>query len=65
MRTSIVLDDDLVAEASRLTGISDTAVLVQHALQALIVRETARRLTDLTGSEPGLKPIPRRRAAPG
>jgi Arc/MetJ family transcription regulator len=62
--TSISLDDELVAEAQRLTGTSEKSALVREALRALIQRESARRLARLGGSEPGLTEVPRRRAEP-
>ena len=65
MRTTLNLDDDLLAEAQRLTGLSAKAELVREGLQALIERESARRLARLGGSEPQLKAVPRRRANSG
>ena len=62
MRTTLTLDDDLVAEAQRLTGTTEKTALVRAALRALIERESARRLALLGGTEPGLAPIPRRRS---
>lgn len=64
MRAVVVLDDELVAEAQRLTGTTETTVLVQVALTALIQRESARRLARLGGSQPDLDMIPRRRPKP-
>lgn len=64
MRTTIALDDDLIAEAQQLTGTSGKSLLIRQALQALIERESARRLARLGGTEPGLAAIPRRRAEP-
>lgn len=64
MRTTIALDDDLLAEAQRLTGTSEKSVLIRQALQALIERESARRLARLGGSEPGLTVPTRRRPEP-
>jgi Arc/MetJ family transcription regulator len=61
MRTTLVLDDDLIREAQRLTGTSEKSALVRQALRALIERESARRLAQLAGSEPALSAIPRRR----
>ncbi len=61
MRTTLALDDELVAEAQRLTGTSEKTALVREALKALIQRESARRLARLGGSEPGLVEAPRRR----
>lgn len=63
MRTTLAMDDDMVAEARRLTGIEEKSTLVRAALVALIERESARRLAMLGGSEPGLAPIRRRRSA--
>lgn len=64
MRTTLSLDDDLVAEAQRLTGTSEKTALVRMALRALIERESARRLARLGGSEPDLAVAPRRRTEP-
>ena len=61
MRTTLNIDDRLLAEAQRITGIAEKAKLVRQGLQALIERESARRLAKLGGSEPQLKSIPRRR----
>jgi Arc/MetJ family transcription regulator len=63
MRTTINLDDDLVAEAQRLTGISERTALVHEGLRLLIEREAARRLARLGGSAPDLKAPPRRRSS--
>jgi len=64
MRTTIALDDDLLAKAEALTGVSEKAALVREALRALIQRESAKRLALLGGSEPMLKDVPRRQAEP-
>ena len=64
MRTTLALDDDLIAEAQRLTGTKEKSALVRQALRALIERESARRLARLGGSEPALTEIPRRRLDP-
>lgn len=63
MRITINLDDQLLAEAQRITGIKERTALIREGLKALIVRESARRLARLGGSEPRLKPVPRRRSA--
>lgn len=63
MRTTLALDDALLADAQRLTGMSEKAAIVREALRALIERESARRLARLGGSEPSLSDIPRRRAS--
>ncbi|MBP9712929.1 MAG: type II toxin-antitoxin system VapB family antitoxin [Sterolibacterium sp.] len=62
MRTTLALDDDLLAKAQMLTGLSEKTALLREALQALIQRESAKRLALLGGSEPELNDIPRRRA---
>jgi Arc/MetJ family transcription regulator len=64
MRTTIALDDELVAKAQAFTGLTEKSALVREALKALIERESARRLALLGGTEPQLKEIPRRRSAP-
>ena len=61
MRTTIALDDELVAKAQAFTGIKEKASLVEEALHALIAREAAQRLAKLGGSETGLKAVSRRR----
>ena len=61
MRTTLALDDELVAKAASFTGLSEKTALVREALTALIERESARRLAQLGGTEPRLKAIPRRR----
>jgi Arc/MetJ family transcription regulator len=62
MRTTLVLDDDLIATAQDLTGVQEKTLLVREALKALIERESARRLARLGGSEPRLNVTPRRRS---
>jgi Arc/MetJ family transcription regulator len=61
MRTTLALDDDLVAKAQALTGLKEKSSLVREALRALIEREAARRLARLGGSAPDLTPVARRR----
>lgn len=60
MRTTLAMDDDLVAKAQAFTGLKEKSRLVREALKALIERESARRLARLGGSEPRLKASPRR-----
>jgi Arc/MetJ family transcription regulator len=65
MRTTLALDDLLIAKARALTGISEKSALVEEALKALVERESARRLALLGGSEPALSDVPgRQRPAP-
>ena len=64
MKTTLNIDDHLLAEARRLTRIEEKTALVHAGLEALIARESARRLAALGGPEPALTPVPRRRSAP-
>ena len=61
MRTTVNLDTDLLDEAARLTGVTERTALIHAGLQALIERESARRLARLGGSHPDLASAPRRR----
>ena len=61
MRTTITLDDDLLAKAARLAGALDRSALISAGLEAFIERESARRLAKLGGSQPALAVAPRRR----
>ena len=62
MRTTLALDDDLLAKASSYPNIKEKSALVREALKALIERESARRLASLDGSQPDLADVPRRRS---
>jgi Arc/MetJ family transcription regulator len=64
MRTTLNLDDDLLADAQEMTGITEKSALIRASLKALIERESARRLARLGGIAPGMLPIPRRRTEP-
>ncbi len=61
MRTTLNIDDDLLERASNLTGVQEKTSLVRLGLEALIAAESARRLAKLGGSEPHLRPTPRRK----
>ena len=61
MRTTLIIDQNLLERARELTGIRQKTALVRAGLEALIAREAARRLAALGGSEPRLRAIPRRR----
>lgn len=63
MRTTIVLDDDLLEKAQSLIPVKEKSALVREALKALIERESAKRLASLGGSEPQLKAAPRRQTS--
>lgn len=62
MRTTIALDDILVAKAQAFTGLTEKSALVREALTALVERESARRLALLGGSNPTLEAAPRRQS---
>lgn len=64
MRTTLNIDDVLVRRASKLTGVEEKTALVRMGLEALIARESARRLAKLGGTEKDLAPIPRRKSEP-
>jgi Arc/MetJ family transcription regulator len=61
MRTTLNIDDELLERARRLTDIREKTALVHAGLEALIARESARRLAALGGSERALRAVPRRR----
>ena len=61
MRTTLNLDDSLVKKAAQLSGIHEKTALLKAGLQALIARESGRRLAELGGSERSIKPVRRRR----
>lgn len=63
MRTTLNIEDELIEKASELTGIKEKTMLVKLGLEALIAKESARRLAKLSGTENQLKAIPRRRIA--
>lgn len=63
MRTTLTIDDELLAQAQNITNITSKSELIRKALKALVERESARQLAKLGGSQPDLKPITRRRFA--
>jgi len=63
MRTTLNIEDDLLAKASELTGIKEKTSLVRRGLESLIAVENGKRLARLGGSEKQLRSIPRRRSA--
>lgn len=62
MRTTLNIDDDLLREAQRMTGVTEKTALVREGLRALIERESARRLARLGSSDSQLQPISRRKS---
>jgi len=61
MRTTVTLDDDVVARASELTGVSETSALIREALDTLVRLESGRRLAALGSSDREATAAPRRR----
>lgn len=61
MRTTLNIEDELLARAAELTGIKEKTALVRLGLEALIARESAKRLAALGGTERNLEMIPRRK----
>jgi Arc/MetJ family transcription regulator len=64
MRTTLIIDDALLEQARRYTGIQEKTALVRAGLEALIAREAARRMAALGGTMPGASAPPRRRSRP-
>lgn len=64
MRTTLALDDELMAKAQEFTGLKEKSAIVHEALKALVQREAARRLALLGGSDPSAVVPPRRRPEP-
>ncbi len=61
MRTTLNIEDELLEKASKLTGIKEKTSLVKLGLEALITRESGKRLAKLGGTEKELTTIPRRK----
>jgi Arc/MetJ family transcription regulator len=62
MRTTLNIEDQLITKASQLTGVKEKTAIVKMGLEALISRESSKRLARLGGTEKQLKSIPRRRS---
>lgn len=62
MRTTLNIDEELLRTAQRLSGLKEKTAVVHAGLEALVARESARRLAVLGGSERELRPVPRRRS---
>lgn len=60
MRTTVTIDDELLAKATKLAGPMDRTAILSEGLKAFIERESAKRLARLGGSQPKLKAAPRR-----
>lgn len=62
MRTTLNIDDSVLRHAAKLTGVKEKTLLVRLGLEALISRESARRLAELGGTEKQLRAVRRRRS---
>jgi Arc/MetJ family transcription regulator len=63
MRTTLNIEDNLMEKASQMTGIKEKTALVKLGLEALIARESGKRLARLGGTQKQLEAIPRRKGA--
>lgn len=63
MRTTLIINDELIERARKITGIQEKTALVKAGLEALIAKEAGRRLAALAGTQPGIADIPRRRSS--
>ncbi len=64
MRTTVAIDDKLMAQAMEYTGLTEKSAVIREGLTALVQREAARRLARLGGTQPDLQAPPRRRFDP-
>lgn len=64
MRTTITLDDELLATAKKYAGVEETPAMIRLALKSYVQREAARRLVALGGTMPDAEAPPRRRFDP-
>ena len=62
MRTTLIIDEELIERARELTGINEKTALVRAGLKALIALEASKRLARLGGTQPDLSDVPRRRS---
>ena len=61
MRTTVALDDDLVAAATEYTGIKERSALVNAVLKKMVEWEASRQLARLGGTMPDFEAGPRKR----
>lgn len=62
VRTTLNIDEELLRKARRLSGLKRKSAIVHAGLEALVARESPRRLAALGGSEQGLPSVRRRRS---
>ncbi len=63
MRTTLNIHDETLKRAAELTGVKEKTALVRMGLEALIARESSKRLAELGATERELRAIPRRRTS--
>jgi Arc/MetJ family transcription regulator len=63
MRTTLIIDDEVLERARAATGVQEKTALVRAGLEALISREAARRLAELGGSQADFADVSRRKSA--
>lgn len=61
MRTTVTLDDDLMAAAAEYSGLTEKSAIIRLALQEYVAAEASRRLARMGGSQPDFEPGPRKR----
>lgn len=61
MKTTIYIDDSLIEKARRLSAMKEKTAIVHAGLEALVQKLAAERLIYLAGTQPHIKPVPRRR----
>ncbi|WP_333591130.1 type II toxin-antitoxin system VapB family antitoxin [Brevundimonas sp.] len=61
MRTTVTLDDDLMAAAAEYSGLTEKSAIIRLALQEYVSAEASRRLAKMGGSQPDFQPGPRKR----
>lgn len=61
MRTTVTIDDELLAKAARYSGLEETSAIIRHALRDYVSAEASRRLAAMGGSAPDFEPAPRKR----
>lgn len=59
MRTTVTIDEELLARAAELTGVTDRTSSLRVGLETLVRVESTRRLAALGGSDPAAR-APRR-----
>ena len=64
MRTTVTIDEKLLEQAEKYTGVKERSTLIRMGLESLVQREAGRRLARLGGTQPDFVAPPRRRFPP-